>query len=393
MTLSLYKSKTVISMVKDLVVEDWHRADIIAAVRKTGTNIQQLSQKMGYRRTTLGNALYVPCPKYERLIAEYLGVTPQTIWPSRYCSDGSAKSGRGERRIGRYNIKENIPRTQKYVSHIRQYVNYYQPYDIWALAHNEPDVGVLGAILTAYRGRRSVPFSAQERAWIQLLAPHTSHALGLTNWLRDVNLRLAAAHATLNRLNTGIILLDEDEKLVLANHTAIRILEQGDGLHLMPLDNVGSRLVATTAAQNMEISTAIATALNPGISGVPHYSQAIRVERSSGRWPIILSISTLSEVNEFGLDSSRAYVMILMTDTAEPVKINTRLLQSLYRLSAAELRVVEQICNGERIQTIAQHNNLSEATVKTQLQSVFTKTGVNRQIQLVKLVLSLSSEM
>lgn len=85
--------------------QDWHRADIIAAVRKTGTTLYGLSRKLGYRRTTISNALYVPAPKYERIIAEYLGLTVQTIWPSRYHADGTPKSGRGERGLGRYKAK------------------------------------------------------------------------------------------------------------------------------------------------------------------------------------------------------------------------------------------------------------------------------------------------
>lgn len=92
-------------MAKKPAIEDWHRADIIAAVRKTGTNLQQLSRANNLGRTTLSNALYGPCPRYERIIATHLQTTPQTIWPSRYHADGSPKSGRGERGIGRYTVK------------------------------------------------------------------------------------------------------------------------------------------------------------------------------------------------------------------------------------------------------------------------------------------------
>ncbi len=66
-----------------------------------------LSRKHGYAVMTLRNALYFPAPKYERIIAEFLGTTPQKIWPSRYHKDGSPKSGRGERGIGRYKAKFN----------------------------------------------------------------------------------------------------------------------------------------------------------------------------------------------------------------------------------------------------------------------------------------------
>jgi len=103
----MYKNKSPLNKAKKPVITDWHRADIIAAVRKSGTNLQQLSRDHGLGRTTLTNALYGPCPRYERLIAEHLGTTAQNIWPSRYHEDGSSKSGRGERGIGRYKAKTN----------------------------------------------------------------------------------------------------------------------------------------------------------------------------------------------------------------------------------------------------------------------------------------------
>lgn len=81
---------------------DWHKADIVAAVRKAGSSLSALSRMHGYTPTIIGHALHCPCPKYERLIAEFLNITPQTIWPSRYHEDGTSKSARGERGLGRF---------------------------------------------------------------------------------------------------------------------------------------------------------------------------------------------------------------------------------------------------------------------------------------------------
>lgn len=100
------KNKSPLNMLKKTrLKKDWHKADIIAAVRKTGTNLQMLSRKHGFGRTVLNNAIHAPYPKYERIIAQHLGTQPQVIWPSRYKSDGTPKSGRGERGLGRYKAK------------------------------------------------------------------------------------------------------------------------------------------------------------------------------------------------------------------------------------------------------------------------------------------------
>lgn len=63
---------------------DWHRADIVAEVRKAGWSIRKLSIAAGMSPSALNNALDRPWPKAERIIAAAIGVKPETIWPSRY---------------------------------------------------------------------------------------------------------------------------------------------------------------------------------------------------------------------------------------------------------------------------------------------------------------------
>lgn len=88
----------------------------MAAVRKAGSNLRQLSFAHGYTSPALSNALRHPAPLYERLIAEFLDTTPQKIWPSRYHADGTAKSGRGERGLGRFKAKFNGSKPQRNVN-------------------------------------------------------------------------------------------------------------------------------------------------------------------------------------------------------------------------------------------------------------------------------------
>lgn len=63
---------------------DWHSADIIAALRKKGTSLSRVSREAKLGSSTLANALTRPWPKGELLIASAIGVEPSTIWPSRY---------------------------------------------------------------------------------------------------------------------------------------------------------------------------------------------------------------------------------------------------------------------------------------------------------------------
>ncbi|MDX6916090.1 helix-turn-helix transcriptional regulator [Pectobacterium carotovorum] len=64
--------------------QDWHPADIIAALKKRGTSLSAVSRNAGLASSTLANALKRHWPKGERLIAEALGSSPEHVWPSRY---------------------------------------------------------------------------------------------------------------------------------------------------------------------------------------------------------------------------------------------------------------------------------------------------------------------
>ncbi len=64
--------------------ENWHRADILAAIKKRGGTLAQLSRDRGLHERTLYNVLERHWPKGERIIADFIGVPVSTIWPERY---------------------------------------------------------------------------------------------------------------------------------------------------------------------------------------------------------------------------------------------------------------------------------------------------------------------
>lgn len=81
---------------KKPVDQDWHPADVVAAVRKAGWSLQQLGEEHGYtHRSALSLALRKPYPRAEGIIAGALGVEPRAIWPSRYNKDGTSNRRSG----------------------------------------------------------------------------------------------------------------------------------------------------------------------------------------------------------------------------------------------------------------------------------------------------------
>jgi Ner family transcriptional regulator len=66
-------------------INDWHKEDIKSAIRKKGVCMSELARANGYENPrTFSNVLQKPYPKVQRIIAEYLEIEPEVIWPSRY---------------------------------------------------------------------------------------------------------------------------------------------------------------------------------------------------------------------------------------------------------------------------------------------------------------------
>jgi Predicted transcriptional regulator len=71
-------------MAKAYQQQDWHKADIKAAVEKKGWNLSALSLASGLPEHSCKNAINGRNIRGEQVIAKLLGVTPEIIWPSRF---------------------------------------------------------------------------------------------------------------------------------------------------------------------------------------------------------------------------------------------------------------------------------------------------------------------
>lgn len=64
------------------------------------------------------------------------------------------------------------------------------------------------------------------------------------------------------------------------------------------------------------------------------------------------------------------------------------ILEALFDLSPAEARLAGALMRGAALAEIAETNGVSQETVRTQLKSVFRKTGVGKQVDLLRLLLA-----
>lgn len=91
--------------------EDWHPADVVAALHKRRVSLRALVTGHGYHESAGGKALRRSWPAVERIIAAELGRQPAELWPSRYYADGTAKRERSSKKSITGRIGRNVQAT------------------------------------------------------------------------------------------------------------------------------------------------------------------------------------------------------------------------------------------------------------------------------------------
>ena len=77
---------------KKPVDQDWHPADIKAALNKKNTTLAGIARAYGLTgSTSLSSTFTRSYPLNEQRIADAIGIHPMVIWPSRYNTDGTRK--------------------------------------------------------------------------------------------------------------------------------------------------------------------------------------------------------------------------------------------------------------------------------------------------------------
>jgi DNA-binding CsgD family transcriptional regulator len=89
-----------------------------------------------------------------------------------------------------------------------------------------------------------------------------------------------------------------------------------------------------------------------------------------------------------GLFSEQHLSLILLVGPKVAVRLNLPALAGLFNLTGSEARLAAAICSGQALADYAAANGVSVTTVKTHLSALFGKTGVNRQADLVRIVLA-----
>jgi DNA-binding CsgD family transcriptional regulator len=188
-------------------------------------------------------------------------------------------------------------------------------------------------------------------------------------------LRSNLAEVSINKLAVGILVLDDQRQIIFENAAATKVLNDNDGLIL---DD--DRRVCALGAVEVRLAAAIQRVI--GQTGdSPDGGVALNISRPSGKRAYQLFVT------ELRLTHAERPVALYIRDpdrTRAPVTI----IAQAFGLTAAEIRLFQALLDGHTAVEAAKTLGVSGNTVKTQLRSLFAKTGCSCQADLIQIAVS-----
>lgn len=226
-------------------------------------------------------------------------------------------------------------------------------------------------------------YGAEQLAILSAVTPHLIRAFQLNQLLHETQSMGLGAFAALEYLDRGALLVGAGGAIRTANGMAERILAQGDGLKLKD-----KQLVCAKPAETAALDRLIGRCMRGAVTAD---EGMLQISRSEGRSALQVQCLPFPSTNWWP-GFSQQLAMIFVVDPDARMEQLTQRLRQRYGLTPAEATLAWEIVRGGGRKTAAESRGISVATARSQLTSIFDKTGVRRQSELVRLFLDDQSE-
>lgn len=232
------------------------------------------------------------------------------------------------------------------------------------------------------RPKSASAFDSNDKALCSLLLPHFRHALHVHNLLgRSESLGGIYADA-INRLSVATILLTESGTVQKLNDYAQQLLDQADGLKL-----VGDRMEASYPSDNKELQRRIKEAFEARARGDALSGEALSVTRPSGEVNLGIVFETIPDAGWID-DKSQPTLLLYVRDAVNKSSVSSAAAKQLFDFTPAETALALELANGLSLEDAAECLGIMRNTARAHLRAIFSKTGVRRQAELVRIMLN-----
>jgi DNA-binding CsgD family transcriptional regulator len=232
------------------------------------------------------------------------------------------------------------------------------------------------------RHASQAPFSRAETDFLQRLLPQFAKADQVAAKVGTVSDAKRLAMAVLDRMDYGIIIVDQAGQVRMTNQRAEQWLQSGE-----VIQSLFGRIRLANARDNAALCGLVRTAA----AGDPGDRQARTIETAAahGGTRVRVAVLPISHAEQRQLDDDQACVALVVSDSRQQRAMAPHVLQESYGLTAAETRVATGLAGGQTQDELSASLFVSLATIKTHTQHIYQKLGISRQVDLVRLVYGL----
>jgi DNA-binding CsgD family transcriptional regulator len=249
---------------------------------------------------------------------------------------------------------------------------------------NEP--GFMTTLFSVFRALDEPPFDAADVEWMKLLVSHVSRSMGVMQRLDTLRLEQTSLLTSFDRLAFGVVLLDDEMRVVYVNRLAQEVLDRRDGLAI----GTSRQLESTTGPyRQLRLSQWLDTVREAPPTKRVHFLDGCLVPRKDSGSHYVVQCSALATHNEWSPAGRKFQYVAFITDPAALCLPDEERLSQLYGLTTTQARVALAFARGDSYKQAARSLGISEETVRSHVKEIYPKTRVNRQADLVRLVLSL----
>jgi DNA-binding CsgD family transcriptional regulator len=224
-------------------------------------------------------------------------------------------------------------------------------------------------------------FSQEDRARLESIVPLMDNALKLYSAYTHNSFMEEFYEKLLGSMDIASVILNAKLEVLSANIQAKQILTSNDGVFLRR----NSLRCSNSPDQEKLEKVCHELMAKARDEGLIQHTRSISINRTSidTKWDV--HIRSVEKKNVVFGEGGPELVLLLRGPIRDCVPSQSRLIET-FGVTPAEAKLITHLVDGLTLTAAAEALGVSRNTARTQLSSIFTKTGVNRQSQLVKLV-------
>ena len=225
-------------------------------------------------------------------------------------------------------------------------------------------------------------WGASQIAMVRRLIPHVRQFIRVRQALIRAQAGDTTVTALLDNPRIGVLHLDRRGRILAVNDRAQSLLRHGEGL-----SDADGVLQARAPDDQVRLARLVAEAL-PTAGAVP-VSGSMLLGRVSRFPPFVVHVKPVG-VPQPDYGARHVAALVLIVEPGRHPRLDPDVVARTLGLTLAESQVAAWLADGKNVRDIARATGLTDGAIYWHLKQIYRKLPISRQVDLVRLVLSIA---